>query len=175
MAVPTMIKNSLSVILVLVFAVSQTWAEDWTTTDGKTYKDVKVTKQDDQGVMIIHSNGAARVAFSTLPVAIQKSLGHDPAAIAAAQKKADEQKAADDLKTHQWEEAKRAQLKATEDSAKKTYDAAKKIPLQGQVFIVTNSGVNVKLGLVSIGLYSESEIKDTLKSLVEDSLTKRAQ
>jgi hypothetical protein len=49
----------------------------WTTSDGKTYNNVVVTKVDGDFVTILHSEGGASVQISTLPPDIQVRLrGH---------------------------------------------------------------------------------------------------
>jgi hypothetical protein len=59
-------------------------AEDWTTTDGKTYQDVKVIHADADAVTIIHHDGGGRVPLANLPPAIQKRFNYDPAKAQAA-------------------------------------------------------------------------------------------
>lgn len=48
----------------------------WTTSDGKTYNDVKIEKIQGDYVTIIHSDGGARVPISTLPDDLQKQLNY---------------------------------------------------------------------------------------------------
>jgi hypothetical protein len=72
-------------ILVLCGLVSlPVLAEDWTTSDGKTYKDVKVVSHDDAYVTILDSDGGARVLIATLNPDLQKQFGYDPVKAAAA-------------------------------------------------------------------------------------------
>ena len=69
-------------------------AEDWTTTDGVVYRDVKVVKLEDDCVTILYSEGGARVQLSKLPPDVQKKVGFDPAAAkVAADKRAADDKA----------------------------------------------------------------------------------
>jgi hypothetical protein len=49
-----------------------------TTTDGKTYDAVTVTKVEPDGIKIIHESGVAKVPFEKLSVEIQKQYGFDP-------------------------------------------------------------------------------------------------
>lgn len=71
-------------------------AEDWTTTDGKTYKNVKVVKVEDDAVTILDEDGGARVPLSTLSPDLQKKFNYDPAKAAIAAKQyQDEQEALD--------------------------------------------------------------------------------
>src|ERR1035441_8317942 len=53
-------------------------ADDWTTTSGTTYHDVKILKVDKGYVQILHADGGAMIAIEKLPPAIQKNLGYDP-------------------------------------------------------------------------------------------------
>jgi hypothetical protein len=59
-------------------------AEDWTTSDGKTYKDVKVVSHDDAYVTILDDRGGGRVLIATLSPDLQKQFGYDPVKAAAA-------------------------------------------------------------------------------------------
>ena len=59
-------------------------AEDWTTTDGKTYHQVKVVSYDAAYVTILHADGGGRVLLSTLNADLQKRFNYDPAKAAAA-------------------------------------------------------------------------------------------
>jgi hypothetical protein len=69
-------------------------AEDWTTTTGKTYKNVQVLSHNAAYVTILHQDGGGRIPLSTLGPDLQKRFGYDPAqapAIVAATKAADRQ------------------------------------------------------------------------------------
>jgi hypothetical protein len=69
-------------------------AEDWTTSDGKTYKNVQVLSHNAAYVTILHEDGGGRIPLSTLGPDLQKRFGYDPAAAAAvvaATKVADQQ------------------------------------------------------------------------------------
>lgn len=65
-------------VLLAALAVLPLHAEDWTTSDGKTYKDVKVIKVEADCVTVLDSDGGARIDLAKLPVAIQKKLNYDP-------------------------------------------------------------------------------------------------
>jgi hypothetical protein len=56
----------------------------WTTSDGKTYQDVVVTKIEPDTVSITHSLGVAHIPIAVLAPDIQKKLNYDPVAAAAA-------------------------------------------------------------------------------------------
>lgn len=55
-------------------------AEDWTTTDGKTYKNVTVVKHDAVSVTILDQDGGATVPLSNLSPDLQKRFEYDPVA-----------------------------------------------------------------------------------------------
>jgi len=66
------------------------FAEDITTLDNKNYREVAVSKVDENGIIIRFSAGIGRVAFTNLPAEVQKKYGYDPvkaAKIAAKQTK----------------------------------------------------------------------------------------
>jgi len=93
-------------------------AEDLTTTDGKTYTGVEVTKVDPDGLRIRHEAGTAKIPFEKLPVEIQKQHGYDPfsaydheQAVKAKQAAIDQADAAGAAKRKQ----QAAQLKAADD------------------------------------------------------------
>jgi hypothetical protein len=58
-------------------------AEDWSTTDGKTYKNVQVLSHNAAYVTILHEDGGGRVPLSTLSPDLQKRFGYDAAKAAA--------------------------------------------------------------------------------------------
>jgi thiol-disulfide isomerase/thioredoxin len=54
----------------------------WTTSDGKTYQNVVVTKIEAETVSVTHSMGVAHIPINLLPPDIQKQLNYDPHAAA---------------------------------------------------------------------------------------------
>jgi hypothetical protein len=70
-------------------------ADDWKTTDGKVYQDVKVISVSPDSVTILHQDGGASVPLATLPADLQKRFFYDPAkAQASAEEKAKDEAAA---------------------------------------------------------------------------------
>jgi hypothetical protein len=57
--------------------------EDIVTSDGVTYKDARVTRNDPSSVEIVHRSGIATVSLATLPEEMQKKYGYDPVKAAA--------------------------------------------------------------------------------------------
>jgi len=73
-------------------------AEDWTTSDGIKYQDVKVVRVEDDAVTILYKDGGALVFLNKLPAALQDRFDYDPqkAKVAAeVRAKADAQNAVD--------------------------------------------------------------------------------
>lgn len=71
-------------------------AEDWTTTDGMYYQNVRVIRVEDDAITIIYKDGGALVPLFKLPPDLQKKFDYDPvkAKIAAeARAKADAENA----------------------------------------------------------------------------------
>jgi len=84
----------LAALTLLAFlTLSSVRAEEWTTTDGKTYRDVKVVKIEDDAVTILDQDGGALVPIAVLAPDLQQRFHYDPAkaAIAAAKRQQDEQ------------------------------------------------------------------------------------
>jgi len=67
-------------ILSLAFAFVSTCAraEDWKTSDGIVYQDVKVLQVEDDAVTILYKDGGALVPLAKLPTALQKKFDYDP-------------------------------------------------------------------------------------------------
>lgn len=108
-------------ILLLVLMSVPVLAEDWTTTDGKVYQNVKVVKVEDDAVTIMYAEGGALIPKSKLPPPLQKKFDYDPVKAKAA---ADARAIADtaNAKTLQAEIERADQLKKA-----KAVDAAKQI------------------------------------------------
>jgi hypothetical protein len=64
-------------------------AEDWTTADGKTYKNVVVIAQEDDGVRITYDGGAGKIPYYELPLDLQKRFGEDYDSLEAKRKAAE--------------------------------------------------------------------------------------
>ena len=88
-------------------------AEDWTTADGKTYKNVAIIEQEDGGVRITYTGGVGIIPYYELPLDVQKRLGVDSDSLEARQKAA--QQAAD-------EAARNAAGSALTDSQKNRHE-----------------------------------------------------
>jgi hypothetical protein len=65
-------------LLVLLLASSPLHAEDWTTIDGKIYRDVQVVKSEPDAITIVYRDGGALVPLAKLPTDLQKRFDYDP-------------------------------------------------------------------------------------------------
>jgi hypothetical protein len=134
-------------------------ADDLTSKDGRTYKDYKVQKSDDDGVTIQYTE-TVTIPYDNLPDDIQKKYGHDPNALSAEQaaekarveaenKEAARVEAALDDQDHQLEPG----LAAIKSKATAAYALAPKVTLSGQIFVSTQGGEVVEFSNVEVGLY----------------------
>jgi hypothetical protein len=110
--------------LVMVLLALPLYAEDWKTTDGKVYQDVKVIKVEDDAVTVLFKDGGALIPLIKLTPDLQKKFAYDPVkakvaadarakADAENQKKLDAEKAlADKQKLQQAIQDDKAQAKA---------------------------------------------------------------
>jgi hypothetical protein len=65
-------------VLALALVALPAVAEDWKTTDGTVYVDVKVKLVEDDAVTILYRDGGALVPLYKLPPALQERFGYDP-------------------------------------------------------------------------------------------------
>jgi len=68
-------------MLVLIAALAV--GDDLKTTSGKEYKQVKVSRVEPDGIVIIHKTGVTKLLFSELPTEVQQQFGHGPPKIEA--------------------------------------------------------------------------------------------
>jgi hypothetical protein len=104
--------------MVLLFSISGLLlrAEDWTTNDGKVFKNVKVLSHDAGSVVILDEDGGATVELSRLSPDIQKRFNYDSAkaaeAVAASQAQAAKDLAALAAQERATDAKKQANLQA---------------------------------------------------------------
>jgi hypothetical protein len=70
----------------LVFVSISAYAEDWTTTDGTSYKNVRVVRVEDDAVTILYQDGGALVFLNKLPASLQERFDYDAVKAQAAAK-----------------------------------------------------------------------------------------
>jgi hypothetical protein len=90
---PTWSRVKVVKALFLVFALAVSCgnllAEDWTTSDGTLYQNVRVVRVEDDAVTILYKDGGALVFLNKLSPSLQERFDYDPVkAKAAAQARA---------------------------------------------------------------------------------------
>jgi hypothetical protein len=151
----------ISLVIIAALFASLALAEDLKTTNGKEYKDAKVTRVEPDGVVITFRGGMVKIYFVELPKDVQRRFGYDSdkleaqaaAARAAEAKRIEEQK----------EKEKNAeaglkplleQFQVAEQRSAQAYQSAPKGTLSGQIFVATKGGENAKLGAVQVLLFA---------------------
>ena len=66
------------ILLILALSTFSAMAEDWTTTDGMYYQNVRVVRVEDDAITIIYKDGGALVPLFKLPPTLQKKFDYDP-------------------------------------------------------------------------------------------------
>ena len=66
-------------ILIASLIAIPAFAETWTTTDGKTYLDVKVIRVEDDAITVLCKDGGSLIPIFKLSPALQKRFSYDPA------------------------------------------------------------------------------------------------
>lgn len=106
----------LTFVLALCASSSHARAEDWTTTDGIKYQNVRVIRVEDDAITIIYKDGGALVPLFKLPPSLQERFDYDPIkakTAAEARAKAD----AENAKELQAEMERSAELKRQQQIA----------------------------------------------------------
>jgi hypothetical protein len=79
-----------ALLFFIAISISTASAEDWTTTDGVVYQDVKVIKIEADAVTILYRDGGLLLPLNKLPPELQKRLNYDAEMAKAAQKRRDD-------------------------------------------------------------------------------------
>lgn len=114
--------KALFLIFTLLTASVPASAEDWTTSDGTCYKNVRVIRVEDDAITIIYKDGGALVPIFKLPAPLQERFDYNPAkakAAAEARQKADAQNARE-LQAEMDAADKKHQQDLIDAAAKKT-------------------------------------------------------
>src|SRR6266480_6919433 len=75
-------KRSFLSILVVIAVVQLVRADDFKTTNGKEYKNAKLSRVEPDGIVITFSGGIVKIPFTELSPEIQKKYGYDQNAAA---------------------------------------------------------------------------------------------
>jgi hypothetical protein len=91
-----LIVKALLLAFALALCSTSAFAEDWTTTDGTNYPNVRVIRVEDDAITILYKDGGALIPLFKLTPALQKRFDYDPVkakAAAEARTKADAENA----------------------------------------------------------------------------------
>ena len=76
--------KALFLAFALALCSTSAFAEDWTTTDGTKYQNVRIIRVEDDAVTILYKDGGALVFLFKLPPALQQRFDYDPVKAKAA-------------------------------------------------------------------------------------------
>jgi hypothetical protein len=71
--------RAIYILVALAIFSSMARAEDWTTTDGTKYQNVRVIRVEDDAITILYNDGGALVPIMKLPPKLQQKFDYDPA------------------------------------------------------------------------------------------------
>jgi len=78
--------KALFLAFALALCSTNSFAEDWTTTDGTKYQNVRIIRVEDDAVTILYKDGGALVFLFKLPPSLQQRFDYDPVKAKAAMK-----------------------------------------------------------------------------------------
>src|SRR5438270_5876722 len=130
-------------VVLLAIATGSVVADDFKTTDGKEYKNVKVSRVEPDGIVLTTSTGISKVYFTELPREVQARFHYDPTKSAAysAQQAATQaafQKQQEELRRKLAEEAQK-------NEQNRLRVAAAFVPQRGQPIEVISHGAQVDI------------------------------
>ena len=70
-------------VVLLAIATGNVVADDFKTTDGKEYKNVKVKRVEPDGIVLISKSGISKIYFTELPKEVQQRFNYDAEKAAA--------------------------------------------------------------------------------------------
>jgi hypothetical protein len=76
--------KAILVAIAMGLSITLAQGEDWTTTDGKKYEQVKVIRVEDDAVTILYKDGGVLIFLYKLPPALQQRFDYDPVKAKAA-------------------------------------------------------------------------------------------
>jgi len=150
----------------------------WTATDGKTYKNVVITKVEADCVTIIDDEGGARLYIVTLPPDIQKLLNYDPdqakvAGEARVKQEISDQAALADEKQRVQQQRRAEAATDQKNTAPAISDLDRQL-MQQQISDL-QSGIRRKLREIAQNFANDGYSRNSSHSAYEDSITKDAE
>jgi len=141
------------------------FAEDLTTLDNKTYHDVKVSRAEVDGIVILHSEGGGKIAFTNLSPELQKKYGYNPAKAAAMAAKQEKIRKLGRLGAgYRLSELKEAQAEARAEGKPLAFLATKLSLLQEDGDMLGNNGIDA-------GIHAYEAFKNTTVLVFTDAYT----
>jgi hypothetical protein len=70
--------KAIYIVIALGIFSSVALAEDWTTTDGTKYQNVRIIRVEDDAITILYKDGGALVPIMKLPPKLQQKFDYDP-------------------------------------------------------------------------------------------------
>ncbi len=140
-------------------------AGDLTTLDNKTYHDVKVSRAEVDGIVVMHSEGGGKIAFTNLPPELQKKYGYDPIKAAAVAAKREKIRKLGRLAAgYRLSELKEAQAEARAEGKPLAFLATKRSLLQEDGNMLGDSGIDA-------GIHAYEAFKNTTVLVFTDAFT----
>ena len=68
----------IAILMAFALCSLSAFAEDWTTTDGTKYQNVRVVRVEDDAVTILYKDGGALIFLFKLPPDLQERFDYDP-------------------------------------------------------------------------------------------------
>jgi hypothetical protein len=146
--------------MLLALSVAVVRAEDWTTVDGNTYKNVRVLAHDDGYVTILDDEGGGKIMLSELPSAIRARFGFDPAKACACVAATEKAEAADSEALSKETERADAAIRTNEQR-----EAAQQAPSPPSAPQQTSNEIATTPTLTAD---QRQQIQDQIQSLQED-------
>jgi hypothetical protein len=147
-------------LILAAISASLALADDFRTINGKEYKDVKVSRVEPDGIVLITKTGISKVYFIELPKDVQERFHYDSAK--AAQFNAAEQAAA--AHSNAAAAQQQQQQQALAELAR-----AQKYRIQGRVQRNANGGLIVELGNFGGGVsHNATDIPMGIKNPISD-------
>ena len=115
--------KALYIVIALGIFSSAALAEDWTTTDGTKYLNVRVIRVEDDAITILYKDGGALIPIMKLPPKLQQKFDYDPvkAKIAADARAKEDAENAKKLQAEIELSNKMKQSQAVKDAAARGY------------------------------------------------------
>jgi hypothetical protein len=156
-------KTALAILSVLSASIAQ--ADDFKTTDGKEYKNAKISRVEPDGIVITFSGGIVKIPFTKLSKELQRKYNYNPEAAKSFAEQTEQIKR--DQNEGAAQELEDARKRATPAAVDLKYDppeelaaATRKAEENGELAKIPPGGaLEVKLYAISIGAANPKWLK----------------